>query len=522
MSGLSSGALANYRNNLSPQGQAARSDAKLRKEQGEQELAYMQRNKEQLADFKDQQLAMLQRQQKQQTAQLVRNDTYSAFDKYNADGNVRHLNNMLKNVGSTEEGKNAFGNIVRVDKLNPNSEDDMNLVARTQGQAIAQAYKDNPEFQHDLVKVIKTDGTVVSGSVSELQGLTGYNEYTTDKNIARQTKLAQSARYTQMGYKTQDERLAAQMVEAEGLDLDTPEGRDRYIELLKELGTTQGRGTADERMAESILKGEGLDKNSPEGLRRYNEVLGKIRDDKAKTSKIKNLDAADDVRNKIFDDAGGTDKFYSTDFTEAKNRIKYEADIQRYEELADVKLSDGDKKTLSYISELIALGAPGSELGDEETGIIDRLFIDTRKYLSDNTKGLDATSAYAAFRNTIRRALFGLVVTPSELQSFNEQFGTLKQQTGPVLTQFRTALEQVKTQLQNLYNTNDSIVMTYRAGMDKRQLDKVLDALDERIDAFGKFIRTKTRTNNAIPGAIPDFKEGQSEDELNSILGINQ
>jgi hypothetical protein len=153
-----------------------------------------------------------------------------------------------------------------------------------------------------------------------------------------------------------------------------------------------------------------------------------------------------------------------------------------------------------------------------------------RTYVSDNVEGLAATSAYNAFRNTVRHALFGSALTQAEISSFNAAYGTLGQQTGPVLQQFVTSLMQVQAKLAALSNLNDPYVVKARLGKNQEELQATIQAIQERIDQFSRGAQTGkiVPQTGALPGDIPEdglakaqkaVDAGASPEEISRLSG---
>lgn len=200
------------------------------------------------------------------------------------------------------------------------------------------------------------------------------------------------------------------------------------------------------------------------------------------TGKQKDMIAAKQQTDGLLQEFGGEEAFFNTDFGDDKNynrAYQYIAKIERFE---DVQLSEAEKKELNNIRQLIALADPAKKLSSADTGVIDKFLGGMNKYLSDEVGGLKAKSSYAAFRNTVRHALFGSALTEAEITSFNEAFGTLGQKLGPVLQQFRTNLVQVKAKLESMRRNSNPYTMKVRMGVDQEKLDTIISAFDARID----------------------------------------
>lgn len=219
---------------------------------------------------------------------------------------------------------------------------------------------------------------------------------------------------------------------------------------------------------------------------------------KGGTPKQKDMLAAEQATNNLVDDFGGPDEFFNTDFNDKANYNKAYKHIAKIERFENIQLSNAEKKELNNIRQLIALSDPTKELSSRDTGIVDKFLGGVSKYLSDEVGGIKAKSAYAAFRNTVRHALFGSALTAAEIKSFNEAFGTLGQKLGPVMQQFRTNLTQVRAKLESMRRNGNPYTMKVRLGVDQDKLDDIILAFDKRIDHIsGK--AEGVSDNNYIP-----------------------
>ena len=140
-------------------------------------------------------------------------------------------------------------------------------------------------------------------------------------------------------------------------------------------------------------------------------------------------------------------------------------------------------------------GQVDKTLTSEVTGLFDTWFRDLKKYVTDDVAEVDkqaAASAYGAFRNTVRHALFGSALTDGEIKAFNEAFGTLKQSYPAVVTQFKTALQQTRSKLNTISQLNNPYLAHYYLGKSADELDVVIGRLDERIEYMSKLQRQDT------------------------------
>lgn len=211
------------------------------------------------------------------------------------------------------------------------------------------------------------------------------------------------------------------------------------------------------------------------------KIIASLRTD-GTTTKQKDLNAAADSTERLLNSFGGEDQFFKTDFSDPKNYRKAYSEIVRIERLEGTELSEADKKKITDVRSLISLGDPASKLTAAQTGLLDSTLRGVEKYVNDNVDGTAAKTAYAAFRNSIRHALFGSALTENEIKAFNQAYGTLGQKLGPVLSSFETALDQVQAQLDSTANLMNPYSAKVRLGADQERLTEIRDALQARID----------------------------------------
>lgn len=486
-SGLAQGLTEGYNDNFTPEAQANRANAKLVKAQREEQLRQLKAtapSDSDLAMQKDaqsQELTKVQEQNRQIFADLAKRRTYDALDRYTTDYDTRHLNSALADLRANPATKNLYGDIARIDSI---TENDKDLLVRA-GQ--------NPELvfnskalRQSLVKSIKTNGEVELMDITAFMKGIKYTDYATDQELARQKTVAEIQKlYRDHGATSETERQAIRLVTARGIKPDNPaynaEVAAEYNKL-KQKSTDGEFKTEKERDAFRLAKEEGVDLNTPEGLARYNELYKGIKAESRQTASSKNMDEVEKVKQAIDDKAAksGT-SFFKEDFSQLATRLKYESQIQRLEKVGGLEFDSTDKKQLTEVRQLIGMGETASGMTKQETGIVDNLFHDVKQYLSNDVSGIDSIAAYAAFRNLSRHAIAGSALTPAEIDSFNQQFGTLKQQQGPVLAHLKQALEQVRSKLEGVAGMGDEHVAYYRLGADSTKLATVIDALDQRI-----------------------------------------
>lgn len=212
------------------------------------------------------------------------------------------------------------------------------------------------------------------------------------------------------------------------------------------------------------------------------------------TTTQKDLNAALNTTTELFETFGGEENFYSTDFSDPKAYREAYKYVNAIEQLEGTELSEADKKIITDTRQLIALGDPAAKLTASQTGIIDSNLRSLEKYFSENVKGTEAKSAYAAFRNSVRNALFGSALTEAEIKSFDDAYGKLGNKLGPVLQQFETSLLQVQAKLDSTANMMNPISAKVRLGADQEKLTSIRDALQARIDYISGLQGKKTNS----------------------------
>lgn len=216
------------------------------------------------------------------------------------------------------------------------------------------------------------------------------------------------------------------------------------------------------------------------------------------TANQKDLKAAETHTSQMLADFGGEEQFFKTDFSKPENFNKAWQNVVKINKLEGTTLTQEDKKNITDIRSLIALSDPASKLSSSQTGIIDNFLTGVSKYMDDNAKDVNRTAAMASFRNTLRHALYGSTLTDGEIASFNEAFGNNKQKLGPVLEQFKVAVNQIQAKLDSTAQLGNPYTMKVMVGADQEKLTKVRDALQQRIDYIeGKYKPEPTQTADA-------------------------
>lgn len=157
-----------------------------------QKMAQEQQYKQQSMSMEQNKYELQMEQMRLQLDTLKKAETktkaYNAFNAYLDDGNVRHFNNALKE--NPELGQ-LYGNTVRMDPINPNSEEDRRLFQSIGGVGNL----DDPSVQKRYVKSISSDGTVAIQDVFSLAKANGtWKTWNDDrlKTLEEEAKIAET------------------------------------------------------------------------------------------------------------------------------------------------------------------------------------------------------------------------------------------------------------------------------------------------------------------------------------------
>lgn len=457
-----------------PERDARLQEAKLRQQKAQLELDEFQQNAPTRRTQEQLQLQQTQAEVQKMQAQLARDQAYQAFRMYGEVGDTKVLNNLLTSWKNNPMAKSLMGNVVRVD---PVSEQDADTLRRIGVTDIQGYLSNNPG---NIVKVTNADGSQQLIDMQQVYAGTGYTQFMDDQELERQARRALITSRMRQGTAherlSSEERIVQQFMEQDP-SLTWTDAYRKVMELKNggNRGTTETERLAKKIQAEAATQGEEID-----DIEAINRALKMSKP----TSKQKDLGAAEEAKSAL-DEAFGGD-YFGADMSDPATRRKAEPYVRRIEQFSDAKLSAAQQKRLTEIRQLITLGKAGSELTAAETGPIDSLLRDAKKYISDDVQGTAATSAYEAYRNLVRNALFGASLTNNETAAFNKAFGTLGEQTGPVLTKLRTQTQMLKDELEGIYYQGDEYVTKFRTGMDMDRLTEVLYQLDERLALFDK------------------------------------
>lgn len=364
-------------------------------------------------------------------------EQYMAFDAYTADGDVDHLNRLLKKSPITAERAGA----IRFEKLNSNEPADARMLSNDFGISTI-----TPLVAKNYIKAIKPDGSVQIMPMNGLYVATGYSS-TKDKET--RAKLAASADLAYKESQTTENLAKAAYYDGKGIG-----GTGEKTAMQKNADYLDN---IDPALKEDYLKKEA-------GWAPTTTTKELIEVDKARTTILKN-----------------NPKFFETTYVPGTDEYRQmEPNIQKIEKNLGIKLNSTDKKEMADIKRIITLGDTAKKLTPEDTGMIDNLVGNVKKYVSDDAPA-EAKNAYNQMMTTIRNSLYGATLPAAEMTSFTQAFGSLYQQDKAVKSALKTSLEGVKAKMEAFNEVGDEAVTHFRYGADAAKLSKIIDNLDAMI-----------------------------------------
>jgi len=464
-------------------------------------------------------------------AESLKKDTFNAFSRYDSDNDTSHLNTFLANAKKNPLGQGMYANIARFDPLRDTPE--VRAQLGQMGVDNIEDYLANPELAASKVLVTQTDGTQTVSDMNKMYAMTGYTDYLGEKQLAKLNQRAAIDRLIQ-GPQSAETNLIRKMAEEQGISI-TKAAQNYFRD--KQGGASGGRKSAQERIADEIMaenpemsmedamirakqlttSGSALEREARrvagETGEDFQSVYQRLKNNEERTTKRKQLDEAENVRAKIDETVGGD--FLALDTVDDKTRAKIGRHITELESLTGKSFSTDDKKELRKLRNLMQLGGKaGEKLTEADTGFIDATLKSVKKYFVDDAKGTEASSAYQTFANTLRNMFYGATLTDAEIEAFRAASGSLKQQLKPALAGLKTQLSTVQDQMKTIYELNDEYIAQYYLGSSLQQMEKVMDAMDERIALFDEIEDDVIKAEVPVKGA-----ETQSRPSLDEIFG---
>jgi hypothetical protein len=462
-------------------------------------------------------LAQVKQQTYQTNSSLLAQQTYDAFDRYESDGDARHLNAFLERARSNPVGQSLYADYTRIEALGTVRSPEVTRQLQSMGIQDVEGFYSDPNLTKQYVLATRTDGSQELMDMNKVYGVTGYTRYQSNQQLEEATKRAQLNRLLMTGESLnsvqQREQLIASL-RAEDPNLSYAQAFERAKEIEKgQQGSIDVQGIqnimaenpnlsyaeAATKWFETKRAGVGAAASKTDQQRFIDNYMqenpgstysqaSNAYANRVQTSTQKEIGTVDTVKAKLDELNFGSEEepigFFDKDMSNltSSERAKVHKYIADIEDLRNVKLSTDDKRLARDLRNLRELGSTaGEQLTDAETGLIDRTLNTFKSYVINEVGGKEATSAYETFRNIFRNSLYGASLTKSEIAAFDKAAGTLGQKTKPVLTALRTQIQTIKTQLEAIRDTNDPYIAHFYFGSDIEAVDEVIRALDDRL-----------------------------------------
>ena len=407
----------------------------------------------------------------QTTSQLAKQATYQAFDNFTMDNNPEHINRLITKNPRVAE---AMPDVLRVDQLGFDSKTDQELFRRQTGYSLDElaSVSDMEKAKMRFVKITTKSGEQKVVDMQEIFAGTGYLNYKDEKAKA---KILEDLKLEQTRADIKNKKAQADKAERMGTE--------DWVYPPKSAGA-QG-GTAFERNAEAvgaarerIAAGQGTEADNAL-LEMHDEITaGNI---PGKQSRVDQTEA------KLFQEFGGEEQFYGTQFTPGtEQHRKAERSVRKIEALSGVQLTSKQVETMGNIRKTIAAGRSAQGLTTADVGLVDNTLKKLGAYVSDDAMGAEARSAWAGIRNQLLHAFAGSAMNEGELERWGEQFGNLYQQGGHVMTTLANALNQLGGELDSLRLALPEASFHVRLGADVNQLNSVIDNIGRAAATLSK------------------------------------
>lgn len=453
---------------------------------------------------------------------LLESQTYRAFDLYDGDGDVRHLDNFLRRAKETPIGSEMYANIATMRPINNDEWTAQQL--RQYGIQDPSIVFEDDNLKKEFVEAISPDGTRTLIGMSKLYESTRYFDYVDNRKLQQLTAQAEYQKLI-FGAENAETALIRRVAKENNWSLQqatewfyknrdakkmTGSALERITQQIYEEAEASGMPiTMDEAMREARLRMTqmGSERERLAGKTRNltggtpQDELGKWEyelDESQRTTAERDVRAANRTYAALDALAGENKTFFDADLNDPRTRIQAGKHIAALEKFTGKELTTEDKRVIRDVRKLASLGgAAGSELSAEATGLVDTMLADVRKYISDNVEETAGTSAYSTFSNIFRNGLYGATLTNQEAAMFTQAAGSLKEQLGPTLQKLLVQLGTIRDDLQAVYDLNDEYVAYYYLGKSREDVDDIIRALDERV----KLIKTRVTTSVNGPGA---------------------
>lgn len=240
------------------------------------------------------------------------------------------------------------------------------------------------------------------------------------------------------------------------------------------------------------------------------------RDDR--TSQMKNTEVGEQAQEELDKTFGGD--FLTADITNVtpEQRRIINRNLNRMEQVAGLELSNDDRTQIRKMGQLFpTLTTAGTNLTEEQTGLIDSTLGNLKTYIYDSVPGKEGTAAYNTARTIFNNAMLGTQISKHEQAMTNKAFGSLGQGLGPVLTGIRQQMILTRDNLKAIADLNDPYVVKARLGVSQDKVDRAIQGLDDRLNMLNRIGTNSVAPNgsgikvNVTPVYTPGVTGQQSD-----------
>lgn len=366
---------------------------------------------------------------------LARDDTFKAFDAFDASNDPKYLNIALKNPDIAK----AFPNVTSIAKFNPYDKTQLNQLYKfgipqeainldEQGTLTTSTDFNYDALSNEFLVVTSTDGTQTVTPKTGLYGMTGYLNYKSDKEQEDILNKAKAAYYMGTGRGSMGKDTAFSKNYEKLLEID-PTGKlaETYAKSTSGMDT---KGTTFSRDVEYLTSTYG-----PDVAKAFvtSKTLseGQIKEKDIKTTKDNISKTVGSVTDITRISKLPNDNSQKVALANEMNTLARQQGLN-----IDQFISTELKGAISASN----FGEAAAQISTAEAGPIDNLIKQFRNYIDPNVKPSDPATLYNQVGIQMANTIFGATYTPSENAKFQDGFGSLAQQPGAIRSKAKAVL----------------------------------------------------------------------------------
>jgi hypothetical protein len=203
------------------------------------------------------------------------------------------------------------------------------------------------------------------------------------------------------------------------------------------------------------------------------------------TTTQKDVAASIQQKDKLYERAGGREKFLALDFEDEEVRSGYQSVMEARKTLTEQKLSNTAKVYMQDTASSLSLGAKISTITDADVGFVqnqtDEFF--KKSVGSENTSKAEKRTAKKLFDALVVKSLSGAGVSDEEYKRLSGLLGSLsyKKSVG-LLAQFGTVLQSMKAKFDTIYRSLPEDIAHYDYGGAKKKYSLILSTINHSIN----------------------------------------